>query len=169
MSVSNHRMEKAYRDYKSIIFRYIRSRIICPETAADLTQDTFIRFFRADKNSIITEARAYLYRVARNIVIDHVRSASILPAPKFIVEIDEAANLADERPPLDDILESRAQVAEISKAVSTLTRPCQRIFWLSRFYGFKNREIAEREGVCLSTVEKNISKALKLCHQRFVV
>lgn len=165
MIIGHYHCEQIYRDYYRRIYRYIGTKVRCAETVADLTQDTFIRFFLAEKKGAVKEKGAYLYRIARNIIVDHIRAVHAKYAPKYTIEINEATNLADDSIDLDERLEHRLKLEEIGKVVSTLSGRCQRIFWLSRFYGYKNREIAEREGICLSTVEKNISRVLKLCQE----
>lgn len=163
MQLCDKRFESAYREYAPCIQRFIKSKVWCEETAADLMQDTFIRFQQADKATMVSDIGAYLFRIARNIIVDHIRSVNAKYAPKELVEVSEVIDLAQDGPSMEDLAVARADIAQTCDAVSLLSEPCQRIFWLSRFYGYKNSEIAEQEGVCLSTVEKNISKALKHC------
>jgi RNA polymerase sigma-70 factor (ECF subfamily) len=44
-----------------------------------------------------------------------------------------------------------------------LTPLCQRIFYLNRFEGLKQREIAETLNISVRTVEENIKRALLRC------
>lgn len=64
-----------YTRYLDPIFRYIRTRVSEEQTAEDLTEETFLRAFKAlDKY----EERglpfsAFLYRVTKNLLADHYR------------------------------------------------------------------------------------------------
>ncbi|MBV1900543.1 MAG: sigma-70 family RNA polymerase sigma factor, partial [Kordiimonadaceae bacterium] len=111
----------------------------------------------------------YLFRIARNLIVDYIRSVNSKYAPKELVEFGQIADLAEEGLGLEDMFAIRSRINKTCEVVSALSASCQRIFWLSRLYGYKNSEIAEQEGVCLSTVEKNISRALKHCRTEAVL
>jgi len=49
------------------------------------------------------------------------------------------------------------------EGMSNLSPLCQRIFYLNRFEGLRQREIAEMLNISLRTVEENIKKALVHC------
>lgn len=163
------RFDRIYRDYAPRIQRFINSKVWCEETAADLMQDTFIRFRQADRNAEVTDPGAYLFRIARNIIVDHIRAVNAKYAPKEVIEMSEVVDLADDGPTMEYMAIVRADIQLTVDAVSALSNSCQRIFWLSRLHGYKNSEIAKQEGVCLSTVEKNISKALKRCRSEVIL
>ena len=50
----------------------------------------------------------------------------------------------------------------VEKAISELPEQCRKIFELSRYEGLKYREIAEKLGISVKTVETQMSKALKI-------
>ncbi len=59
-------------DYSDEIKTFLARRINCPDTAADLTQEVFLRFMRApDQCDKIHNIRAYLYKTAANIAANH--------------------------------------------------------------------------------------------------
>ncbi len=65
---------KAYEDYSDAIFRFCYVRLRQRELALDIMQETFIKtweYLRADKE--IQNLRAFLYRVANNLIIDYSR------------------------------------------------------------------------------------------------
>ena len=57
-------------------------------------------------------------------------------------------------------IESLERLAE--KAISELPEQCRKVFELSRYDGLKYKEIAERLGISVKTVEMHISHALKI-------
>ena len=64
-----------YRAYQGGIYTFIRSQVREAELAADLTQDTFVRAWESLPR--LRQAGAFqgwLYRIARNLVRDEVRS-----------------------------------------------------------------------------------------------
>jgi RNA polymerase sigma-70 factor (ECF subfamily) len=63
-----------YELYQKDIYRYCVSKSRDPDTAQDLMQDTFLRFFLCVHRGVnILNTRAFLYQIARNLFIDHQR------------------------------------------------------------------------------------------------
>lgn len=69
--------ERIYERYETGLYRYLRSRTDGPEDAADLTQQAFLRAMDAlpDYDERGAPFAAWLYRIARNLAIDHGRRA----------------------------------------------------------------------------------------------
>lgn len=65
---------KAYDELADPIFRHCYFRVFNRERAKDLTQETFTRTWEyLNKGEKVKNLRAFLYRVANNLIIDHVR------------------------------------------------------------------------------------------------
>lgn len=65
---------EAYDEHHDAIFRFCLIKIRNRDIALDITQDTFTKtweYLSAGKN--VDNMRAFLYQVARNLVIDHTR------------------------------------------------------------------------------------------------
>jgi RNA polymerase sigma-70 factor (ECF subfamily) len=88
LNFSNSETEKlfleAYDQYADAIFRYCYLRVYDRQLAEDLTQETFIKTWTyLSSGKTIKNIRAFLYRVAVNIIIDSLRK-------KPVVSLDEA-------------------------------------------------------------------------------
>ncbi len=63
-----------YDLYQEAIFRYCMHKCGDRDTGKDLTQETFMRYWLClQRNEPIEHPRAFLYRIAHNLFIDHVR------------------------------------------------------------------------------------------------
>jgi RNA polymerase sigma-70 factor (ECF subfamily) len=71
-------LDEAYRQMRSRLRAFIASRVGNPETAEDLTQEVLLRLVRS--GSAVDDPTAWLYRVARNVIIDHYRGRRPQPA-----------------------------------------------------------------------------------------
>ncbi|HSE60595.1 MAG TPA: RNA polymerase sigma factor [Nitrospiraceae bacterium] len=145
--------------------RFLTSRVTCEATAADLTQEAFLRLAQIPNLEAIENLRTYLFRIANNLVIDHhrARARTRCSSPEdesALVEYPDAAAT-----PEAAIL-AKEELAVVLQALEELSPLCRRIFILNRFEGLPHREIAARLGIHLSTVEKNIARALNHCRQR---
>jgi len=64
---------KVYKEFSSSIFRYIYFKVSDYEAAADLTADTFTRFWKVSLRDSIGNTKAFLFSIANGIVIDYYR------------------------------------------------------------------------------------------------
>src|SRR5262249_53481981 len=74
------------------VFRYL-CRIVGPGEAPDLTQEVFLRVTRASVPDATAEAqRAWVFRIARNLALNHRRDAHRRPVKVDIVETPRPAD-----------------------------------------------------------------------------
>ncbi|WP_416637190.1 RNA polymerase sigma factor [Pseudomonas sp. OHS18] len=60
------------------LLRFLTRQLKCSELAADLRQETWLRFQRRGADEV-GNLRAFLYRIARNLIIDHQRQQRARP------------------------------------------------------------------------------------------
>lgn len=64
----------AYRMHAPVLLRYLRRFSRTPSVAEELMQETFVRAMRASTfPELSREMRPWLYRIATNVAIDHLR------------------------------------------------------------------------------------------------
>lgn len=91
-----------YDRYVGKIYRFIFLKVSSREIAEDLTSETFLRTWEAFKNQNpekeIKNPQAFLYQIARNLVVDHYREkgrTKIISA-EFTPIIDPRTDLKEE-------------------------------------------------------------------------
>jgi RNA polymerase sigma-70 factor (ECF subfamily) len=63
-----------YDRYITAIYRFVYLKLPSREIAEDVTSETFLRFWNAIlQNTEIRNVRAFLYQIARNLVVDYYR------------------------------------------------------------------------------------------------
>ena len=76
------------------IYRYCYYRLHNRETAEDITQETFLRYYSSDVPRDKTGSYKYLYTVARNLCIDEYRRIKTEPLPEDIADHDFVEDVA---------------------------------------------------------------------------
>ena len=61
------------------LYRYCYMKTRHPQTAEDITQETFLRFLRTHNVGEMERHTAYLYTIARNLCVDFYRARQELP------------------------------------------------------------------------------------------
>lgn len=157
-------LHQYYDDWRDELERFLTRRVSSPEIAAELTQEAFIRLMRVDPPSVIRDPRAWLFRAAGNLVIDHYRSTA--RAPFDVIDDTVRESIADPAPTQEATALSREELAIVAKAIEELPPRGQQVFRLSRFEGLGYSEIAERLGISRNTVVVHMTRSLAHCKQR---
>lgn len=161
-SLSDNDLNRIFLDTRGQLHQFLDRRVKCPEMAEDLTQEVYLRLPLMQK-TIDSEAgvRAWLFRVATNLSIDHLRSqrrhSEILEQffhPK--IEIDQS-------PSLYKSVVDREQLQRVQDALEELPDQCADVLYMSRIEGLSHAAIALQLGISKSLIEKHIARALNHC------
>lgn len=144
--------------------RYCAVRVRCVTTAEDLVQETYLRLQKLEGLHLIEDLRTYMFRVAANLITDHLRAerrrAALNGSVAELLAIDTCRSTPDR------VLLAKEEFRIVEEALKDLSPLCQRVVVLNRFEGMKHREIAAHLGISQSAVEKHIAKALLHCRRR---
>ena len=141
-----------YFRYHEIILKFLYHRLSSEELSKDFTQEVFTRVWQNRKDLYCKSVKAYLFRIANNLVIDHFRKQSSK-------EIRLSEDILQNKSPADNSLETQIIV---KSAIANLPEKIRITFTLNRYDGLKYHEIAEVLKISVKTVESRISKALQL-------
>lgn len=123
---------KIYDQNIDKIYRFVFLKVDSKETAEDLTSETFLRAFEAfkEKNENkegeqIKNPKAFLYQIARNLVIDYYRQKDKIQA----VSAENTA-LSDPRQDLQELSNQNFELERVRTAISQLNEEYQNaIIW----------------------------------------
>lgn len=135
----------------------------CAETASELTQETFVRFMKSAARMPIDSPRAYLYRIAANLLTDHTRRKSVRLE---VVSDDAVDQVADSHPGAEQTVLAKEELHRLQQAVDALPPRRREIFILHKYKGLSYGEIADRLGISKNTVMVQMMKALSFCRDR---
>jgi RNA polymerase sigma-70 factor (ECF subfamily) len=147
-------MSQYKRPVFSLVYRTVRQR----EDAEDLTQETFIRAFRA-LSTYDPQYRfsSWLFKIASNLCIDHLRR-----------QRGETVSLDDEEAPLElpdiagdpeDAVVRKDQRDVIERAIEMLPPDYRLVILLRHREERSYEEIAEIMGIPLGTVKAKVHRA----------
>jgi RNA polymerase sigma-70 factor (ECF subfamily) len=139
--------------------------LVNPSDIDDLVQETYARLLRAHARGSVGHPRGLLFATARNAARDLFRrrtTADTIPITEFVESrvFDAAPNAAETA--------SRQQETDLlATAIAELPPRCREILVLRKFENLSHREIAEKLGISVHTVEAQLTKALHRCEEFF--
>ncbi len=156
-----------YLTYYSKLVRFAKEFVVLEEDAENITQDVFTDLWeRRDAIDHIENVNAYLFRLVRNRCLDYLKHkvfeqkyAENVQA-SFEIELNLKLQSLD-RFDVSDISEGNETERLVRDAINSLPKRCRDIFLLSRMKGLKYREISEKLGISVNTVECQMGIALK--------
>lgn len=163
-SLDHDELSVVYDDYHPLVYKYIYRRVGNIEVARDLTAEVFSRLLEAVHKGTgpSVSIRAWLFRVAHNIVIDHYRrrnSNQHLP-------IEE--QVSGNNPDPEERAETNRQIDEIREALSLLTPDQQQVLALKFLEGLSNSEVAEIIGKTVGAVKALQHRALSSLQKQLI-
>ncbi len=128
--------------YHERVYRYVASRVRNPADAEDLTQTIFVKVLEAlpRYESRGVPFGGWLFRLARNAVIDHIRTRH------EAVGLDAAAERPAEAADPDAIVALREELDAVGIALTELTEDQRDVIALRFFAGLSAREAAVAMG-----------------------
>jgi len=137
-----------FDEYHLPVYRYIAGRVRRPIDAEDLTQLVFVKALEALPRY---EARGipfggWLFRLARNTVIDHVRTSH------EHADLTQSADRPDPEAGPDELVVTRQEIDDVGVALAALTEEQRDAIALRFFAGLSAREAAAVMGKQEGTV-----------------
>jgi RNA polymerase sigma factor (sigma-70 family) len=146
--------------YQSVHRAYARRLLRDRDDAEDLVQEAYARLFQLDNWSQIANPHAFTMRILHNGAMERFRRADV-------VSIEQGASLqaldpVDEDPGPDAIVIARAELKQVAAILASLPDRCGEAVRLRRIEGLSPKEVAEKMDISVSTVEKHLTKGLRL-------
>ncbi|NMC40822.1 MAG: RNA polymerase sigma-70 factor, partial [Bacteroidales bacterium] len=128
------------------------------DTSEEIVQELFTRLWQERKNlKIKSTVTGYLFRSVHNRCLHHIEHLRVIGKHRdeMMAGSDILAAGAD-----DEVNYAELQKI-IADVIDNLPGKCGQIFVMSRFDGLKYREISEKLGVPVKTIESCMGRALK--------
>lgn len=150
-----HPHDSALRSYLNGSFPTARGSV------DDVVQESYLRILKARAEQPIQSARAFLFRVARNVVLDLLRHNRASPIDN--VSHLEGLSVLEDSPDAAEIAARRERIGLLAEAIAELPRRCREIFILHKIKGFSRKEVAAQLGLSDRTVGVQSDRAVRRC------
>ena len=163
--------EELVRRYQRPITSYIFRMLGDYDSSLDVTQEVFIKVYNSlSKYSAEYKFSTWLYRIARNAAIDHMRRNSVTP---MSIEAENAdgsfqLQLESHRPSPEQDHERSEWRNEIDAVVKCLPTSYRDLILLRHSRDMSYDEIADVTGLPLGTVKNRLFRAREMMRQLFV-
>jgi RNA polymerase sigma factor (sigma-70 family) len=159
MTEQAKRIEQTFAKERSKLFGFIRKFVPSKEDAEDILQDVFFQFMNYADIEIIERVNSWLFKTARNRIIDRSRKKKAETFSDTIIENsedDESFSIEDFLPSLDLTPENivlRDEFREkFEEALEELPAAQRDVFYMNEIDGLSFKEISELTGLSVNTL-----------------
>lgn len=156
-------LEDLFKEYYERLVYFAYQVIKDKDTAEDIVQETFIKFWNQRKN---IEAdglaiKSYLYSTVKNNCLNILRHQKVEEKYK-----EKLGKVYSEEVGIVQLIIRAEVVSELHRALQTLPAGCRQISRLGYFEGKSNPEIAAELGISVNTVKTQKQRGLQLLRLR---
>lgn len=157
--ISHNILQAWFQRYSAELEIFFCRKIGEPD-APDLVQEVYLRAMTYPTSAAIIKPRAFLFRIAANLVVDHVRKQSYRQYDNY-EEIEDRTITSLLGP--EDTVYGRERLMKFRDALAQLPADHRQAFLLNRFEGLSHTEIAQSMGISDKTVKRYVTKAFEHC------
>jgi len=145
------------------LVRFIARRLRSASDARDLAHEAYVRLLRVERRDLIRDPRAYLYRIAANILYEFElkRKADAVGLTRW----SEYHRADAESSHFESNVEALVTRNRIETVLGQLSPKCRAVVILYRRDGMTYEEIGAHIGISTSMVKKYLARGLRHCRE----
>jgi RNA polymerase sigma factor (sigma-70 family) len=162
---AKQRLAELYQLHRSEIVRFVRRTFgDGPPDPEDAAQAAFEHYAGLLQPDAVDNARAFLYRSARNFVLDFKRRAKVRARFAGSADSAEYGNSRDELD-AERVLSAKERLAILEAAIKGMQPHLREVFVLNRIHELSHAEIARRKRISQTQSKKLVALGLKICER----
>lgn len=145
--------DRIYRELGDDLRRYVARRV--PEAADDVVQEIFLRIHeRIGELRDADRLAAWVFRIARSVVVDHVRRKKPVGEPDESLAIDAGEDNVNE-----------LVASWLPRMLESMPEPYREALVLCEIEGLSQQELADRLGLSLSGAKSRVQRGRRLLEE----
>lgn len=155
--------EEVYTDFFGVLYHLCLQYLHDEKVSEEIVQDTFLKLWeiRETINDQVN-IRNFLYTITKNNCLNYLRNQKISMKHLENMKYLEMQFNYEALEKLGNYLQFEELRNKIEEVISKLPAEVIETFKLSRFEDLTYREIADKQGISIKTVEARISKGLRI-------
>lgn len=151
----------SFVEHQAALRRYISRFVRSNNDIDDVAQEAFLRAYRAEQQKDIEQPKSFLFKIAHNVAVTELtkKSTQILD----YIEDVESLEVIGKEGSAEETVMAKQSLGMHCEAVAKLPEQCRKVYLMRKVHGMSHREISDRLGIAVSTVEKHLAKGVRLC------
>ena len=151
----------AFLENNTLLKKFLTRFLSAQQDIEDVVQEAYLRAYKAEQDKDIEQPKAFLFRIAKNIALTELTRKS-RQITDYIEDSDSSVVIQGEAT-VEMEIEALQTLGIYCEAVGALPEKCRRVYLMRKVHGLPHKEIAERLGLSVSSVEKYLMKGVLKC------
>jgi RNA polymerase sigma factor (sigma-70 family) len=153
---------RLFEEHNQNLLRFVTARLHSPQEAKEIAQEAYVRLLNLDEPDSVSYMRAYLFRIAANLVVDRLKQRERRSELRNLAFFDEEVS----SPPPESILNAHDELRLIQNAISELPPKCRKAFLLHKIHSISIKKTAEEMNLSTRMVRIYVARAVAFCKER---
>jgi RNA polymerase sigma factor (sigma-70 family) len=158
------RPESLFYEHHGSLLAWVRRKLRGSPDGDDIAQEAWLRATPAIASGAVDNGRAYVFGIARNLIVDRIKAER--RTADILIEVAQPERVAAAAPLQDEHLIARERLALLATFAEELPPRCREVFQLRKNEGLSPAAIGVRLGISRNMVEKHLRHALLHCATR---
>lgn len=144
---------------------WLRRKALLGFDIDDIVQETYAILAAKETIETIQNPKNYFFQVAHSVILKQLRQSRVVPITA-VADITELDAVVDDPSPEEAAMASD-ELRRVERAIDAMPRQTRAAFILRRVEGLPQQEIARRMNLSEHTIEKHISRGIRLLLAEF--
>ena len=153
---------RLFEEHNQNLLRFVTARLHSPQEAKEIAQEAYVRLLKLDEPNTVSYMRAYLFRIAANLVVDRLKQRERRSELRNLAFFDTE----NSTPPPEIELNAQDQLRIIETAIAELPPKCRKAFLLHKIHSMPIDQTAEEMNLSIRMVRIYIARAIAYCKDR---
>lgn len=151
-----------FLEHTTFLKKFLAKFLQSEQDIEDVAQEAYLKAYGAEQDKgCIEHPKAFLFSIAKNLALNELSRKSRQMTD--YLEESQARFAQDDLSSTEHQVEATESIGIYCEAVAELPERCRRIYLLRKVHGLTHREISDRLGVSISTVEKQLRLGALSC------
>lgn len=150
------------RPHETSLRSYLKGAFPAMRDVDDVVQESYLRICKAHAAHPIQCVRAFLFGIARRLAVDVIRKERRTTAHNVSLDFG-AFDVREDKVDAAEAASTQQEIELLAEAMHALPARCREVMVLRKIERLSHREIAEKLGITIGTVEAQIARGMEKC------
>ncbi len=150
---------RLFEEHNQSLLRFVTARLHSAQEAKEIAQEAYVRLLNLDQPNTVSYLRAYLFRIAANLVSDRLKQRERRSKLRNLVFFEDDRS----SPSAEAVLDARDDVAIIQQAILELPPKCRKAFLLHKISDLSIDSTAQQMSLSSRMVRLYVARAVAHC------
>ena len=155
-------ISRLFEEHNQSLLRFVSARLHSQQEAKEIAQEAYVRLLNLDEPNTVSYLRAYLFRIAANLVSDRLKQRERRSRLRDLVFFEQETS----SPPPESILDAYDELKIIQTAILELPAKCRKAFLLHKIHNVSIEDTSKEMNLSPRMVRIYVARALAYCQEQ---